>query len=274
MSWFVFTQQGEELPANVAWDSIRFCAFGTEHATTTGRTHLQGFFQSIQRISLKQAIACSRFHYVSCMKGTVEASWCYITKECGAENVFMYGEPTESRMISSNQGSRSDLSNLRDLVLSGASFEECNELYPVQLSHSMTWFNRMLQEREREPRGEPTVGVYWGRTGTGKTRTVFDSFTDVYRVSPQERVKWFNGYRGQKVALFDDFSTSQMDISMFLQITDRYPLDLETKGGFIEWKPEVIIFTSNSNPRDWYYGDFRYPAVQRRIDTQLCTDDW
>ena len=41
----------------------------------------------------------------------------------------------------------------------------------------------------------------------------------------------------------------------FLNITDRYPLQVEVKGDSIEWSPEEIWFTSNYDPEAWKFKD-------------------
>ena len=51
------------------------------------------------------------------------------------------------------------------------------------------------------------------------------------------------------------------------KLTDRYGGPMPTKGGFIYWKPKVIVVTSNSTPREWWpdASDFDIGAVERRI---------
>ena len=52
--------------------------------------------------------------------------------------------------------------------------------------------------------------------------------------------------RDSGVVLFDDIEASAcLPISLFLKLTDRYPHQVPIKGGYITWKPKVIVFTSN-----------------------------
>jgi hypothetical protein len=37
-----------------------------------------------------------------------------------------------------------------------------------------------------------------------------------------------------------------------LELTDRYPLEVESKFGFITWKPRGIVFTINYDPKEWW----------------------
>ena len=50
---------------------------------------------------------------------------------------------------------------------------------------------------------------------------------------------------------------------MFLRLTDRYPMRVPIKGGFVDWVPVRIWITANYGPDILYNRD---PAVLRRID--------
>jgi len=95
-----------------------------------------------------------------------------------------------------------------------------------------------------------TVWVFWGRTGTGKSRRAWDEGgLDSYSKCP--RSKFWDGYQGQKVAILDEFRGG-IDISHILRWTDRYPVRVEVKGSSRPLQAEVLYFTSNVDPRLWY----------------------
>lgn len=77
---------------------------------------------------------------------------------------------------------------------------------------------------------------------------------------------WFDGYTGQRVALFDDY-TGDLDLDLFLRITDRYKCNVPVKGSSVYWNPEVIYFTSNINPTLWYM--FRTYEQSRAMERRL-----
>jgi hypothetical protein len=78
---------------------------------------------------------------------------------------------------------------------------------------------------------------------------------------------WFDGYRGQPVALFDDYNGGEFKINMLLRILDIYPFYAPIKGSHVWFKPVRIYFTSNMHPDDWYAGarDVHREALKRRL---------
>lgn len=83
----------------------------------------------------------------------------------------------------------------------------------------------------------------------------------------REKTGWWDGYEGQQVVIIDEFY-GWLGYDFILRLTDRYPLLVETKGGTVQFVSRVVIFTSNSHPRDWYPNirdrapfDRRFPAV-------------
>lgn len=94
------------------------------------------------------------------------------------------------------------------------------------------------------------VNVYWGKTGTGKSRTAWESGgMDAYAKDP--RTKWWDGYHNQEVVIIDEFRGA-IDVSHILRWTDRYPVRVETKGSTVALAAKTIYFTSNIDPRTWY----------------------
>ena len=70
------------------------------------------------------------------------------------------------------------------------------------------------------------------------------------------------------VILFDDVEINVIPSpSFFKRLTDRYPIQVPIKGGFITWKPRVIVFTSNTHPKEWWpsLSDYDWDTIERRI---------
>lgn len=94
------------------------------------------------------------------------------------------------------------------------------------------------------------VHVFWGRTGTGKSRRAWDEAgMDAYCKDP--RSKFWCGYRNQKNVVIDEFRGA-IDISHMLRWLDRYPVHVELKGSSTPLVSENYWITSNIHPRDWY----------------------
>ncbi|AIF76274.1 Rep [Ninurtavirus rhiphus] len=92
--------------------------------------------------------------------------------------------------------------------------------------------------------------VFWGRTGTGKSRRAWDEAgLDAYSKDP--RSKFWDGYQTQQCVVVDEFRGG-IDISHILRWLDRYPVRVEIKGSSRPLVASKIWITSNVDPRQWY----------------------
>lgn len=97
---------------------------------------------------------------------------------------------------------------------------------------------------------ERTIWVFWGRTGTGKSRRAWDEAgLDAYPKDP--RSKFWCGYRGHRHVVVDEFRGG-IDVAHLLRWCDRYPCHVELKGSSTPLVANTIWFTSNVDPREWY----------------------
>ncbi len=113
------------------------------------------------------------------------------------------------------------------------------------------------------------VYVFWGNTGTGKTRLakLIADIGSTYWLAPNSH--WFDDYEGQETVIFDDFYGT-IPYSSMLRIMDRTELRLESKGGHVNFVAKRLLITSNKQPAEWYDGS-KYPldALRRRIDHEV-----
>lgn len=113
---------------------------------------------------------------------------------------------------------------------------------------------------------ERSCSVYWGPTGTGKSRRAWDEAgMDAYPKDP--RTKFWCGYSGQVHVVLDEFRGG-IDISHLLRWLDRYPVVVEVKGSSTVFKAKKIWITSNLAPSDWYPGidEDTKDALLRRLE--------
>jgi len=97
---------------------------------------------------------------------------------------------------------------------------------------------------------ERTVYVFWGDTGTGKSRTAWQrGGLDSYPKDPN--TKFWCGYRGQEVVIIDEFR-GNIHISHMLRWLDRYPVIVEIKGASMVLQAKTFYITSNVSPENWY----------------------
>lgn len=135
------------------------------------------------------------------------------------------------------------------------------ELYEKHFGEMLRYgknFDRYRMAKQSKFRKHHTLGfVYWGPPATGKSHKVREltaaNFGDsVYylQLDGGDRV-WWDGYTGQKAVVIEEFH-GQMKISYLLKLLDRYPMSVETKGSMVPFTSEMIFFTSNEHPKDWY----------------------
>ena len=251
---FVFTLNNYTLDEynwlTTTWaGQVTWLVIGKE-TSSTGTQHLQGacvIGKQMAFSTLKKLPGFARSH-IEPMYGTPQCSLVYCTKE--DKNAFLSGEIPM-------QGKRNDLlptierlqkgESLRDIATDGD-----GALALLKYSRGMTFLRSIyLKQRSQQP------FVLWlsGKTGVGKTKLAFelsslfasDICDDIWISSGG--LQWFDGYDGQSIAIFDDFRAKHAkDFSFLLRITDRYPIRVPYKGGFVQWIPKLIIFTCPKSP--------------------------
>lgn len=216
----------------------------------SGTPHLQGYFELArpQEMRWLKARGFKQAH-LEIAKGTADQNKAYCTKEPRLSEPVEWGVP-------GGQGKRNDLAPALELCKEQGAAAVA-EKYPEQYVK----YTRGMQALEFESRGKkrkaagfiaPSIIVYWGQTGAGKTRRAYEEYPDLFRcVSHTGGTLWMDGYRGEEVVLFDDFQGG-IQFRLLLQIMDGYPLHLQIKGGHVIWQATTIIFTSNVNPENWY----------------------
>jgi len=97
---------------------------------------------------------------------------------------------------------------------------------------------------------ERTIYVFWGVTGTGKSRRAWgEAGFSAYPKDP--RTKFWDGYQSNEHVVMDEFRGA-IDISHLLRWFDRYPVIVEVKGSSAVLNARKIWITSNLDPRDWF----------------------
>jgi len=110
-----------------------------------------------------------------------------------------------------------------------------------------------------------TCFVFWGATGTGKSRRAWEEAgMGAYAKDP--RSKFWCGYQGESNVVLDEFRGG-IDISHLLRWLDRYPVHVEVKGSSRPLVGEKIWITSNLEPKWWYpdCDDATKAALMRRL---------
>lgn len=127
-----------------------------------------------------------------------------------------------------------------------------------------------------KPRNWKThVQLFIGPPGTGKSKAAHGFYPEAYWKQPDSR--WFDGYDGNPEVVLDDFYGS-LPWSTMLQLCDRYPMRVETKGASAVFQAKTLIITSNKWPYEWYRNIIGKNTVDplalfRRIDELFIYDD-
>ncbi len=134
----------------------------------------------------------------------------------------------------------------------------------VRVSHYRTL--RAIAADFAEPVGVVrSVFVFWGPSGTGKSRKAWDD-AGPGSYSKDPKSKFWCGYNGQASVIIDEFRGG-IDICHMLRWLDRYPVNVEVKGSSVPLVASRIWITSNIPPRAWYpdldIATFR--ALERRL---------
>lgn len=128
----------------------------------------------------------------------------------------------------------------------------------VRYRHAFTAY-RLLKTKKRDFKTE--VIVIQGPTGTGKSKYCQDEFPEAYW---KTRDNWWDGYQQQDVVIIDEFY-GWLQFDLLLRLCDRYPLDVEVKGGKVNFSSKKIVFTTNKIPIQWYTKCY-FKAFTRRVE--------
>jgi len=221
--------------------------------------HLQGYieFRNVVRFNRVKSLISPRIHLEK-RRGTREQARDYCMKEeTRVDGPFEFGEWVTSR----GQGFRTDLVTIRNLVREGKTEAE---LWEAHFETMVRYHRSIVRYKDvttiHRDYG-PVVHVLYGPTGTGKSKWVTDTFPGAYWKSQDQ---WWDGYESEESVVFDEFY-GWIKYSILLRICDRYPLQLERKGGFVKFRSRNIIFTTNQEPSKWYPNISNFDAFIRRV---------
>lgn len=238
-------------------EGAKFCEWGKEIAPTTGTPHAHFFIYFIHAIGIKGANF--RIHKYIKKAADIKPLWntegwrTYIKKDTIYDS---WGEEP-------NQGKRSDINDVRDMIKNGAGMKEITE--KARSYQSMKMAELYFKYHEPVRNWKTQVWWFWGPTGSGKSKAAYEELGyECY--TAMSTAKWWDGYDGQENVLIDDMRRDFCKFHELLRLLDRYPLRIETKGGSRQFVAKRIIITS-CYPPDYMY-DTREDIDQllRRIE--------
>lgn len=221
-----------------------------------GTPHFQGYVKFLKKTRTPSKVVLMPAHWLRC-DGNY-ARYCQ-KEDTRIEGPWRYGgAPT--------QGRRTDMDACAAMIRAGKTNQQIAEKFPSQMIRYQVHMDRFRALYSPTREKELEVWLYTGKPGTGKTRCAYETYPKLFAL-PVGKDLWFNTYQQQEEVLIDDFA-GNVGLTQLLQLLDRYPVQVPTKGGFVWWCPAVIIITTNVPIEMWYDYTTRtdsFAALKRRI---------
>lgn len=159
-------------------------------------------------------------------------------------------------------GTRNDLLSIKKRMDDGATEIEIAEEYFGEWTRNYKAFREYRKIKTEHRKWKTEVIVYWGESGTGKSRRCLEEAPTGYW---KTRDEWWDAYGGEGDVIIDDFY-GWLPYDFLLRLMDRYPLDVGAKGGFRRMVAKRLFITSNKPPELWYPNVMDKKPLIRRID--------
>jgi len=244
-------------------DGVRYVGWQRE-VGAEGTPHLQGYIAFVKpwrraRVCTLLGGAC----WLGLARGSDAQCIAYCTKsDTRNAGPWEFGNRCEER-------ERTDLKPLHIAAAQVVAGKPLRDIDPgVFVKHA----NGLMKLSSIQPaprRDTLQVVCIVGGTGIGKTHWVYEHFTDIFRPNYGNGGLWWDGYAGEDAVLLDEFR-GQCPLQKLLMILDKYPLQLEVKGGYVAARFTKVFITTNSEPEVWYpnasnWNKQEFAALLRRL---------
>lgn len=225
-----------------------------------GTPHLQGYvhFEHPRSLEAVQGAIGGRGH-LTVAKGSAAQNKAY----CSKQQIFFEGG------VMPVQGARNDVQVAKDIIKAGGSIGDV--IRSTTSFQAVRFAEVCLRYADAPNRDPPVVTWYWGRSGAGKTRRAMAEASAIGRtwISSFDCLKWWQGYDGHKCVVLDDLRPSSCSLPYLLRVLDRYPVQVETKGGSMWLAATHIWLTSLVHPAQMSWAGEPVEQLLRRLTTTI-----
>lgn len=239
----------ERLESLVEEEEATYVVFQREIAPGTGKEHLQGYIEfgkSVKWNKLNTLLKCKA--HIEKRRGTPQQAAAYCKKLASRKPGTEFHE---SGVLSGGQGKRSDLLATKESIDSGATMRQvADEHFGTYIKYGRALMAYKQLKVVKRTRTTICI-VLWGETRAGKSHLARALFPDAYYPQMGNGGVWYEQYEQQEAVIFEEF-TGWIKFMDFKRIIDQYPFAVDTKGGQREFTSRYVIFTSNTDPMEWY----------------------
>lgn len=244
--------QLEELKAHAT-----YYVYGREHGQDRNTLHWQGFVYFANPIGMARCRQLLRRAHVEPQRGTCNQAITYCQKEGDWEE---WGDKPQHGGGGTQRERWRELINLAEV----GNIELIKDKFP---SEYFRYYERLRSLRRRSPRildGDLEHEWWYGPTGTGKSRTLWQLYPNHYS---KELNKWWCGYDDEDVVAIEEWAPKNECTASFLKIwADRYPFPAQIKGGSLKKiRPTKIIILSNYTIDQCFPNEEDREPIKRRF---------
>lgn len=241
-----------------------------------GTPHLQGFAifnkkKTRKSFTKTMTLPNGAVPYIEATKGTSQQASKYCQKD---GNFVEWGECPDTP---ANAGGAAEKARWDDIAEAAADCNSWDEFFDwcednlgakeVVAKGKMleNYFNQKQRRKCKNVIQDLECEWIMGPPGTGKSHTAREENPEIYVKAPTG--KWFDGYNNEPVILIDDLDhNSARDIvGLIKQLSDKYAVIVEVKGGSMKIRPRKIIVTSNYSISHLFPEPTACAAITRRF---------
>lgn len=220
-----------------------------------GTPHLQCFVYFKEKKSFSQIKAIVTRAHIEQARGTCEQNINYCRKDGNWEE---WGD-----VPSGPQGQNNKWKTIIQLARAGE-MQKIEDEFPAIFIRYHSKLLGLFRPESPIILSELQNEWWYGETGTGKSRDLWNLFPKHYQKSLN---KWWDGYQNEDVVAIEEWSPKNDITSSFLKIwADRYPFSAEIKGGTLQKiRPKKIIVLSNYTIDDCFFLSNDLEPIRRRF---------